>query len=36
MVLNGMRVGKTLVITVDNVDFENRKLHIDGTMLWIA
>lgn len=24
------------MITVDNVDFENRKLHIDGTMLWIA
>lgn len=36
MVLNGMRVGEALAITVDNIDFENKKLHIDGTMLWIA
>lgn len=36
MVLNGMRVGEALAIKVENIDFENRKLTIDGTIVWIS
>ena len=33
-VLNGMRIGELLAIQPDNIDFENKKLVIDGTIHW--
>ena len=32
--LNGMRIGELLAIQPDNIDFENKKLLIDGTIHW--
>lgn len=32
--LNGMRIGELLAIQEDNIDFKNKKLTIDGTILW--
>lgn len=33
--LNGMRIGELLAIKEENIDFENKKLLIDGTILWV-
>lgn len=33
--LNGMRIGELLAIQPDNIDFDNKKLVIDGTILWV-
>lgn len=32
--LNGMRIGELLALQPENIDFENKKLTIDGTILW--
>src|SRR5699024_3507123 len=32
--LNGMRIGELLAIQLENIDFENKKLTIDGTIRW--
>ena len=32
--LNGMRIGELLAIQAENIDFKNKKLTIDGTILW--
>ncbi|ATD31642.1 integrase [Macrococcus sp. IME1552] len=33
-ILNGLRIGELLAIQVDNVDLKNKKLTIDGTIVW--
>lgn len=33
--LNGMRIGELLAIETNNIDFQNKKLTIDGTILRI-
>ncbi|WP_418129160.1 site-specific integrase [Staphylococcus sp. HKU1] len=33
---NGMRIGELLAIKTDNVDVENKRLEIDGTINWVA
>lgn len=33
-ILNGVRVGEALAITTDDIDFNNKKLVVSGTIAW--